>query len=491
MSPIVSLPNARVLAKQFKLDIVATPSLCLDLPNHLSPVSTIDELLALVKDANVWIARTGPCYIEVSVAVHGHPVLENDRLKDIVELIQHCQVWARLGLRLEYNRDSIAQLPGLLSFSIQHLDLTSALTAPAAAHTAPFRALLLSIDISSPNEKRDSSEQDSTRRKKRRRNVGKRNGNGDTDAVEDNDLPATLGLDDQRAIDSFISSLNFPTNGNSRKRSLERRAKDDEALWATVLKGLCSSSSVEILIEHLMVGSGKKYSGYQVWSGSSTYCLTRLIPGVFHLSYIQTISGYAQLLPVIATSLARMRNAESPVLREKVARLRLGNPIRRPADPSSGLEGIVQDKRRTKKSAPSVQGSRDSGPGTAGGRQASTRPERSVGNPHTRINNLLNDEEAVEEMNLKSASFQPEQWAEPVNSLSFSTIPRGQESGASWVGNGLSMAYNEALLIEDDDPMSPMNQASQDMGYIMNEDASYDPGNFGSLDQWLSCGQGI
>ncbi|KAF4459829.1 hypothetical protein FALBO_13408 [Fusarium albosuccineum] len=251
-------------------------------------------------------------------------------------------VWARLGLRLEYNRDSIAQLPGLLSFSIQHPDLTSALTAPAAAHTAPFRALLLSIDISSPNEKRDSSEQDSTRRKKRRRNVGKRNGNGDTDAVEDNDLPATLGLDDQRAIDSFISSLNFPTNDNSRKRSLERRPKDDEALWATVLKGLCSSSSVEILIEHLMVGSGKKYSGYQVWSGSSTYCLTKLIPGVFHLSYIQTISGYAQLLPVIATSLARMRNAESPVLREKVARLRLGNPIRGPADPSSGLEGTVQ-----------------------------------------------------------------------------------------------------------------------------------------------------
>ncbi|KAM0238372.1 hypothetical protein ACHAP5_008657 [Fusarium lateritium] len=43
------------------------------------------------------------------------------------------------------------------------------------------------------------------------------------------------------------------------------------------------------------------------------------------MPYLQNVSYRAQLLPVIATSIARMRHAESPALRQKVTDLRLGN----------------------------------------------------------------------------------------------------------------------------------------------------------------------
>jgi hypothetical protein len=131
-----------------------------------------------------------------------------------------------------------------------------------------------------------------------------------------------------------MSSLNFPPNKNKRKKHTPCRDRDDEAACLKVLETLQSLSLVDILLEQLMLAVEKKYRGYQVWGRSSTHCLTNLAPGVFHMPYLsvsstrsvqpnmltrqQKISDRAQLLPVIATSLARMKNAESPALRQKV-----------------------------------------------------------------------------------------------------------------------------------------------------------------------------
>lgn len=130
-----------------------------------------------------------------------------------------------------------------------------------------------------------------------------------------------------------MSSLNFPPN-NKRKNHTTCRDRDDKLACLKVLETLQSLSLVEILLEQLMLAPEKKNKGYQVWGGSSTHCLTNLAPGVFHMPYLsvsstisvqsnmltrqQEISDRAQLLPVIATCLARMKNAESPALRQKV-----------------------------------------------------------------------------------------------------------------------------------------------------------------------------
>ncbi|KAI8688698.1 hypothetical protein NCS55_00124100 [Fusarium keratoplasticum] len=336
MTPALALPNLRVHAKQANLELTTTPSLCVDLPDDLPPVTTIDELAAVVKSAHIWIARTGTCCIEISIAVNGRPILENERLQKMIDLIQHCSVWNRLGLHLEHNKDSVVTLPGLLSFSVQHPDLTSALVAPRTARTSPFRTLILPISISTPTDSHDLDKKP----RKRRRNTGKLKWRDCQETTEENDLLATLEVDDQRAIENFMSSLNFPPNKNKRKKHTTCRDRDDELACLKVLETLRSLSLVEILLEQLMLAPEKKYRGYQVWGGSSTHCLTNLAPGVFHIPYLSKISDRAQLLPVIATCLARMKNAESPALRQKVVDMKRDDTDSR--NPYNEWEDTVQ-----------------------------------------------------------------------------------------------------------------------------------------------------
>ncbi|KAJ4315144.1 hypothetical protein N0V84_008532 [Fusarium piperis] len=336
MTPALALPSLRVHARQANLELTATPSLCVDLPDDLPPVTTIDELAAVVKNAHIWIARTGTCCIEISIAVNGRPILENERLQKTIELIQHCQIWNRLGLQLEHNKDSVVTLPGLLSFSVQHPDLTSALAAPHTARISPFRTLLLPISISTPTDSHDLDKKPS----KRRKSASKLKGRGCQETIEEDDLLATLEVDDQQAIENFMSSLNFPPNKNKRKENTACRDRDGEVACLKVLETLRSVSLVEILLEQLTLAPEKKYRGYQVWGGSSTHCLTRLAPGVFHMPYLSKISDRARLLPVIATCLARMRNAESPALRQKVVDMKRDGT--EPRNPYNDCEDTVQ-----------------------------------------------------------------------------------------------------------------------------------------------------
>lgn len=115
-------------------------------------------------------------------------------------------------------------------------------------------------------------------------------GRGCQETAEEDDLLGTLEVDDQRAIENFMSNLNFPQSKNKRKKHAACRDRDGEADCLKVLETLRSLSLVEILLEQLMLAPEKKYRGYQVWGGSSTHCLTRLAPGVFHMPYLSVSS---------------------------------------------------------------------------------------------------------------------------------------------------------------------------------------------------------
>lgn len=93
MTPALALPTLRVHAKKADLELTATPSICVDVPNDLPSITTIDELAVVVKNAHIWIARTGTCCIEISIAVNGRPILENEHLQKTIDLIQYCPVW--------------------------------------------------------------------------------------------------------------------------------------------------------------------------------------------------------------------------------------------------------------------------------------------------------------------------------------------------------------------------------------------------------------
>ncbi|KAM5355597.1 hypothetical protein ACJ41O_002243 [Fusarium nematophilum] len=345
MSPALQLPQLRVLAKSLKLEIAATPSLCIDLPSEFSHIATIKEVLTAVKYDHLWIDRIGICCIEMSVAVNDCMFLENDHLEAIANTIRRCEVWDRLGLRLERRKSCRAQLPGLISFSIEHPNLKSALAAPAAARSAAFQTLILAANISKPGQKngRPEQDQDHKRASKRRKKPDKLKAKEQAQDIHRHDLLATLALDDQQAVESFMSSLNFPVTGHRKRASPQKGRRDDKAFREEAFKKLCSSSMMGILLEQLLLAPEKTYRGYEV-ATCAAYCLTSIMPGVFHMPYLKDISDRAQLLPVVATSLARMRNAESPVLRQKVAELRRDVPDS--TDSRNEWENIVQGIER-------------------------------------------------------------------------------------------------------------------------------------------------
>ena len=139
------------------------------------------------------------------------------------------------------------------------------------------------------------------------------------------------------AIDSFMSPLGGPREEHSQNAQLKRKRVKYVRPVAEVS---AARDLVEALIEILLFGGNKKCFGFKVLEGEALPGLTILAPGVFHMpylkvstsvhemtshllnTYIQGVSDRADVIPTIATSLARMINAESPSLRKKVADLR-------------------------------------------------------------------------------------------------------------------------------------------------------------------------
>ncbi|KAH6996768.1 hypothetical protein EDB80DRAFT_882925 [Ilyonectria destructans] len=329
MASALPLPVLQILLKQENLEIVVTSSFCLDLPSRIANIKTIDQLLVEVKKSHLWIARTGNCHIEISVAVNDDPILENEQLDTFSRSIKHCDVWNRLGLRLEYERNTPTQLPGLTSFSIQHPDLASALAPPTGSATARFRALILSVNVlkAKAQPPRTGRQRQANKRKRPYRVKEEEAPPG---ASGFDEMSLALDLDDRLAVENFITSLNFASQSGM---------ADQKLIIEEALNIVNNSTLVGVMLEQLMLAPSKKYRGIQVLRGLSTRCVTRLAPGVFHIPYLKTISDRTDFLKVIGTSLARMRNAESPGLRQKTTELSL--PETREQTPSTEWDDIV------------------------------------------------------------------------------------------------------------------------------------------------------
>lgn len=102
----------------------------------------------------------------------------------------------------------------------------------------------------------------------------------------ESDLMKTLEPTDQDAIETFISSLNFPLDHNKRK-FIQAHSRGKSIDSDEVLKSLHDSSLLDILFEQLFLAPEKTYKSYQVWGCGSDYCLTKLAPGVFHVPYLK------------------------------------------------------------------------------------------------------------------------------------------------------------------------------------------------------------
>ncbi|QYT04014.1 hypothetical protein H0G86_010953 [Trichoderma simmonsii] len=308
----VSLPDLSLISNEQQLDFSLGGTLQLRFPDGVDVPRTSSDLLKLVTEKHLWIARTGSCYFRLDVSVQGEPVLERNHIAKLVEW-----VWSRAGICLHVQDKDSIESSGTISFSIQHPDLSSTLITQRDAFTAEFESVNCRIDLSPNKDERSLGKRSLKRKRAKQANECVETRRSD-DVFADDEYLVDLTPDDQKAIDAFIQSLNMIPTQQGRSESTPRSGPS--CLTSGKLEFSESFKQLfEVALEILVLGSRKQYRGITTVNRTHAECLIRLAPAVFNRPYLKTICDRASLLPIIATSLARMKNAESPSLRQKAA----------------------------------------------------------------------------------------------------------------------------------------------------------------------------
>lgn len=110
------------------------------------------------------------------------------------------------------------------------------------------------------------------------------------DAFADDEYLVDLTLDDQRAIDAFIQSLNMVPAQQGR---IESTPKSDQSYSNSGKLEFSESfrQLFEVALEILVLGSRKQYRGITTGDRTHTESLIRLAPAVFNRPYLKVISS--------------------------------------------------------------------------------------------------------------------------------------------------------------------------------------------------------
>lgn len=104
----IQLPKLHLSSNEQHVDFLLTGSLQLRFPEDVeNPPQTSSDLLKLVTEKHLWIARTGSCYFQLVVSVQGEAVSERDQLDKLTEWVQHCEVCLPVLSRLNISNSSV------------------------------------------------------------------------------------------------------------------------------------------------------------------------------------------------------------------------------------------------------------------------------------------------------------------------------------------------------------------------------------------------
>lgn len=89
----VSLPDLSLISNEQQLDFALGGTLQLRFPDGVDVPRTSSDLLKLVTEKNLWIARTGSCYLRLDVSIQGESVSDGNYIAKIVEWVRDCEVY--------------------------------------------------------------------------------------------------------------------------------------------------------------------------------------------------------------------------------------------------------------------------------------------------------------------------------------------------------------------------------------------------------------
>ncbi|KAK4202597.1 hypothetical protein QBC40DRAFT_321480 [Triangularia verruculosa] len=279
------------------LSVILSCSCSLSLPDYywdIDPdaiddrhhVPSIFELFEASSRGDIWIAKAGGgCELEFSTFVDGTP-LGNLRLKPDTELaIAHlasgCGIWQELGLdlRLKHASGTEPEIEELKAvYFLHHPDLSSSLVAPPELPVASFQALKVEID--------------------------------------------------------FRISMPDEKDGSTRPTKEGKLGLEDRMEEALTLLNIAITK---------MIGVKKSTPGVKVTKTNPDLpLLIDIAPGVWNLQYLQSMTAHAQMIPSLASSIARLKYARSASLRKKVASLRSGSINPEIWDSQEEIEGEIR-----------------------------------------------------------------------------------------------------------------------------------------------------
>ncbi|KAM7200944.1 hypothetical protein V8F33_003610 [Rhypophila sp. PSN 637] len=328
--------------------LAATPDTALE-PSHIARAC---------KDGALWVSKAGSCRLDfAAVLVNGEgedesldSVINDTTLSRICSSIAEFQVWQDIGLHLRdrHSEDSDSDSDitttweeknsrshSSSSYFLQHPDLSSEIHAPPSVPCARFHGLTCQITLRFRNAGHTTATTNSGQRSERlahdhkynlRRKAHPTSMAGDELAhVENLDTAAVLGnhpfsAPGESRIHEREESL---ANGGEIQGFLDGRTVPERAQSDSSPMDI--AQGIEELLDaalRRLIGVGKGgLKEIKVVRQLGQPSLIAIAPAVWNLRYLQSVTAHAQMIPSLASSIARLGNSRSASLREKVGRL--------------------------------------------------------------------------------------------------------------------------------------------------------------------------
>ncbi|KAK4212216.1 hypothetical protein QBC37DRAFT_389027 [Rhypophila decipiens] len=308
------------------------------------------------EDGALWVSKAGSCRLDFAVVlVNGEEesldsVINDKTLSRICSSIAELQVWQDTGLHLrdrhseDSNSDSDiattweeknSRTQTSSSYFLQHPDLSSDIHAPPSVPCAIFHGLACQIKLQFKNAGHATATTNSGQRSERPAHDHKYNlrrkahptskAGGELAHVENPDTAAVLGnlpssergepriheekesLASGGEIQGFLDGQTVPERAQSDSSPMDIAQEIEELLDATLRR---------------LIGVGKGgLKGIKVTRQLGQRSLIAIAPAVWNLRYLQSVTAHAQLIPSLASSIARLQNSRSASLRDKVGRI--------------------------------------------------------------------------------------------------------------------------------------------------------------------------
>ncbi|KAK3943449.1 hypothetical protein QBC46DRAFT_254129 [Diplogelasinospora grovesii] len=317
-STVVDLGDLKLVKKPSNLSLALSSSVSVTLPPGCPEPVTAAELCQLSKSGRIWIAKGGSCQINFRTLVNAKPAaslgLSAKRLSDVLDLAADCPV---------SDANSIA------SYFLHHPDLSSERLAPSNVPSYKLLGLDCTLDFQVKLPLSTARARHDTKTHKAREATSK--------PMQRKIAPSwnrRYGLRSTSARIEDALKANEETHEAATVSDSKSRPDSSQALHGIEQDSLVPKD------EHLedmayllnaalrkLIGVKGLIPGIRTLSSLQSPPLIEIAPAIWNLRYLQLLAAHAQVIKTVAGGVARLRNARSASLRQKLERVaRLATP---------------------------------------------------------------------------------------------------------------------------------------------------------------------